>query len=48
MEADERKFATLKIMIKVIHEIETSIEQATRTPAEQTLKYLDIEAQGIS
>lgn len=34
--------------MKVIHEIETFIEQATRTPAEQTLKYLDIEAQGIS
>ena len=44
VEADDRSFATLKIMITVIHAMEASIEQATRTPAEQTLKNLDMEA----
>lgn len=43
VEADDRNFATLKIMMTVIHAIEASIEQATRIPAEQTLKYLDME-----
>jgi len=43
VEANDRNFATLKIMTTVIHAIEDSIEQATRTPAEQTLKYLDTE-----
>ncbi|RXA17591.1 polyphosphate:AMP phosphotransferase [Methanosarcina sp. MSH10X1] len=47
VEADDRNFATLKIMMTVIHALEASIEQATRTPAEKTLKYLDLEAQGI-
>ena len=47
VEANDRSFATLKIMMTVIHAIEASIEQATRTPAEQTLKYLDMETRGI-
>lgn len=47
VEANDKNFATLKIMKAVIHAIEASIEKATRTPSEQTLKYLDIEAQGI-
>ena len=47
VEANDRSFATLKIMMTVIHAIETYIEQATRTPAEQTLKYLGLEARGV-
>lgn len=47
VEANDRNFATLKIMMTVIRAIEASIEQTTRTPAEQTLKYLDIETRGI-
>jgi polyphosphate:AMP phosphotransferase len=47
VEANDRSFATLKIMMTVIHAMEASIEQATRTQAEQTLKYLDVEAQRI-
>jgi len=47
VEANDRSFATLKIMMTSIHAIETSIEHATRTPAQQTLRYLDIEAQKI-
>ena len=46
VEANDRNFATLKIMITTIHAIEASIEQATRTPSEKTLKYLDLEAKG--
>jgi len=34
-------------MMKIIHEIEISIEHATRTSAERILKYLDIETQGF-
>lgn len=48
VEANDRNFATLKIMMTVIHEIEASIEQATRIPAEQTLKYLDMEISEVS
>ncbi|MGB9940511.1 polyphosphate:AMP phosphotransferase [Methanosarcina sp.] len=47
VEADNRSFATLKIMMTVIRALETSIERATRIPAEQTLKYLDMEIRGI-
>lgn len=47
VEANDRNFATLKIMMTVIHAIEASIKQATRIPAEQTLKYLDTETQGV-
>lgn len=47
VEANDRNFATLKIMMTVIRAIEASIEQATRTPAEQTLKYLDLETRGV-
>ena len=43
VEANDRNFATLKIMMTVIHAMEASIKQATRTPAVQTLKYLDLE-----
>jgi polyphosphate:AMP phosphotransferase len=48
VEANDRNFATLKIMMAVIHTIETSIENTTRTPAEQTLKYVNMEALGVS
>ena len=48
VQANDKNFATLKIMKAVIHAIEVSIEKATRTPGEQTLKYLDIEAQGVT
>ena len=34
VEANDRGFATLKIMVTVAHAIETCIEQATRIPAE--------------
>lgn len=47
VEANDRNFATLKIMMTVIHEMEASIEQATRTPAEKTLKYLDLGTGGV-
>lgn len=43
VEANDRNFATLKIMMTVLHAIEASIEHTTRTPAEQTLEYLDME-----
>ncbi len=48
VEANDRDFATLKIMMAVIHAIEASIEQATKIPAEQTLKYLDMEISEVS
>lgn len=47
VEANDRNFATLKIMMTVIHAMEASIEQVTRTPAEKTLKYLDLETGGV-
>lgn len=47
VEADDRGFATLKIMMAVTNAIEACIEQVTRIPAEQTIKYLDTEAQLI-
>ena len=46
VEANDRSFATLKIMMTVTHAIETYIEQVTRIPAEQTIKYLNIETRG--
>jgi AMP-polyphosphate phosphotransferase len=42
VEANDRNFATLKIMVTSIHAIENYIEQITRTPREQTIKYLDM------
>ena len=42
VEANDRNFAVLKIMVTVTHAIETSIEKITRTPGQQTIKYLDI------
>jgi len=47
VEANNRGFATLKIMMTATHAIETYIEQVTRIPAEQTIKYLNIETRDI-
>lgn len=47
VEANDRGFATLKIMMTATHAIETYIEQVTRIPAEQTIKYLNIETRDI-
>jgi len=47
VEANDRNFATLKIMMTVIHAMEASIEQATRTSAEKTLKYPDLGTGGV-
>lgn len=47
VEADDRGFATLKIMMTVTNAIEACIEQVTRIPAEQTIKYLNTETQLI-
>ena len=44
VEANDRNFATLKIMMTAIQAIETHIEQVTMTPGQQTIKYLDIGA----
>ncbi|RPJ75590.1 MAG: polyphosphate:AMP phosphotransferase [Alphaproteobacteria bacterium] len=41
VEADDRNFATLKIIITATQAIRTYIEQVTRTPGQQTIKYLD-------
>ncbi len=41
VEANDRNFATLKIIISAIEAVETYIEEATRTPGQQTIKYLD-------
>jgi AMP-polyphosphate phosphotransferase len=43
VEANDRNFATLKIMLTAIHAIETSIEQATKTSTEQIPKYVYME-----
>jgi len=45
VEANDRNFATLKIIMTATQAIETRIEQVTRIPGQQTIKYLDI---GIS
>ncbi|AKB74921.1 hypothetical protein MSLAZ_1660 [Methanosarcina lacustris Z-7289] len=42
VEANDRNFAVLKIMVTVTQAIETSIEKITKTPGLQTIKYLDI------
>ena len=42
VEANDRNFAVLKIMVTVTHAIETSIEKITRIPGQQTIKYLDM------
>jgi len=42
VEANDRKFATLKIIRTVIQAIRWHIEKVTRTPGQQTIKYLDI------
>nr|WP_269851641.1 hypothetical protein [Methanosarcina horonobensis] len=42
IEANDRNFAVLKIMITVTHAIKTHIEKVTRTPGQQTIKYLDM------
>lgn len=42
IEANDRNFAVLKIMSKVAGAIEKCIEKVTRTPGEQTIKYLDM------
>ena len=43
VEANDKNFATLKIIITATQAIETCIEQMTRTPRQQTIKYLDTE-----
>ena len=43
VEANDRNFATLKIITTATQAIETYIEQMTRTPGQQTIKYLDRE-----
>ena len=42
VEANDRNFATLKIMITATQAIETYIEQVTRTPGQQTIEYLNV------
>ncbi|KKG16665.1 phosphate:AMP phosphotransferase [Methanosarcina sp. 2.H.T.1A.6] len=42
VEANDRNFAVLKIMVTVTHAIEKSIEKITKIPGQQTIKYLDI------
>lgn len=42
VEANDRNFAVLKIIVAVTHAIEKSIEKITRTPGQQTIKYLDM------
>lgn len=42
VEANDRNFATLKIIMTATQAIETHIEQVTMTPGQQTIKYLDI------
>jgi len=41
VEANDRNFAVVKIIVTVTHAIETYIEKITRTPGQQTIKYLD-------
>lgn len=42
IEANDRNFAVLKIMARAAQAIETCIEKVTRTPGQQTIKYLDM------
>ncbi len=42
VEANDRKFATLKIISTVLQVVREHIEKVTRTPGQQTIKYLDI------
>jgi polyphosphate:AMP phosphotransferase len=42
VEANDRNFATLKIIMAVTQAIESRIEQVTAIPEQQTIKYLDI------
>ncbi|MCQ1536167.1 polyphosphate:AMP phosphotransferase [Methanosarcina sp. KYL-1] len=42
VEANDRKFATLKIIMTVTRAIKARIEEVTRTPGKQTIKYLEI------
>lgn len=42
VEANDRNFATLKIMVTATQAIETYIEQVTRTPGQQTIEYLNV------
>lgn len=42
VEANDENFATLKIMTTATQAIEKHIEMVTRTPGQQTIKYLDI------
>ena len=42
VEANDRNFAALKIITTAKQAIESHIEQVTRTPGQQTIKYLDI------
>ena len=43
VEANDRNFATLKIITTATQVIETYIENMTRIPGQQTIKYLDRE-----
>lgn len=42
IEANDRNFAVMKIILRVTQAIETCIEKVTRTPGQQTIKYLDM------
>lgn len=42
VEANDRKFATLKIIMTVVEAVRAHIEKVTRTPGQQTIKFLDI------
>lgn len=42
VEANDRNFATLKIIMAVTRAIESRIEQVTTIPGQQTIKYLDL------
>ena len=42
VEANDRNFATLKIMITATQTIETYIKQVIRTPGQQTIEYLNV------
>lgn len=42
IEANDRNFAVLKIMVRVIKAIKECIEKVTRVPGQQTIKYLEM------
>lgn len=42
IEANDRNFAVLKIMVRVIQAIKECIEKVTQVPGQQTIKYLDM------